>query len=132
LFETAGQTLFVVDEQPPVANLIKLAGNFLIRTVIEGLAESFALRKSGFDPAKFLEVMTGSLFAAPVYRNYGAMLLAEKFDSPEFKMPLGLKDNRLVSAAAEEAEVPMPLASLIHDRFITALAQGLGNADGPP
>jgi 3-hydroxyisobutyrate dehydrogenase-like beta-hydroxyacid dehydrogenase len=119
-----GPKLFVVDEQPPAANQIKLAGNFLITTVIEGLAESFALiRKSGFDPAKFLEVMTGSLFAAPVYRNYGAMLLAEKFDPPGFKMPLGLKDNRLVSVAAEEAEVPMPLASLIHDRFITALAK---------
>jgi len=44
-------------------------------------------------------------------------------------LPLGLKDNRLLLAAAEEAAVPMPMASLVHDRFVAALAQGLGEAD---
>jgi 3-hydroxyisobutyrate dehydrogenase-like beta-hydroxyacid dehydrogenase len=102
----------------------------MITAAIESLAEAVALvRKSGFDPKKFLEVMTGSLFAAPVYRNYGAMVAEEKFEPPGFKLPLGLKDNRLVLAAAEEAAVPMPMASLVHDRFIAALAQDMGNAD---
>jgi 3-hydroxyisobutyrate dehydrogenase-like beta-hydroxyacid dehydrogenase len=32
-------------------------------------------------------------------------------------------------AAAEEAAVPMPLASLVHDRFVAALAQGLAESD---
>jgi 3-hydroxyisobutyrate dehydrogenase-like beta-hydroxyacid dehydrogenase len=102
----------------------------LITTVIESLAEAFALmRKSGVDPHKFLEVLTDSLFSAPVYKNYGAMIASEKFEPVGFKMPLGFKDNRLVLAAAEEASVPMPMASLVHDRFVAAMAQGLENAD---
>ncbi|MCU1298510.1 MAG: 6-phosphogluconate dehydrogenase [Acidobacteriaceae bacterium] len=130
LFEAMGQKTFVAGEDSPEANLIKLTGNFMITVAIESLGEAFALiRKSGFDPNKFLEVMTGSLFAAPVFRNYGAIIAAEKFEPPGFKLPLGLKDNRLVLAAAEEAAVPMPMASLVRDRFLAALAQEMGNAD---
>jgi 3-hydroxyisobutyrate dehydrogenase-like beta-hydroxyacid dehydrogenase len=130
LFDAMGQKTFVVDEQPPAANLFKLTGNFLITTVIESLSEAFALvRKSGLSAEKFLEVLTESLFPAAVYRNYGSMIVHEKFEPAGFKMPLGFKDNRLVLAAAEEVEAPIPMASLIHDRFLEAMAQGLGNAD---
>jgi len=103
--------------------VIKLAGNFLITTVIEGLAEAFAFgRKFGVDPHAFLDILTDSLFSAPVYRNYGSMIASDKFEPAGFKLPLGLKDNRMLLAAAEDATVPMPMASLIHDRFVTALA----------
>src|SRR5262249_61472545 len=87
------------------------------------------VRKAGLDSNTFLEIMTGSLFPSSVYRNYGAMIAADKFEPVGFKLPLGFKDNRLFLAAAEEAEVPVPLASLVHDRFLAALAQGLGEAD---
>jgi 3-hydroxyisobutyrate dehydrogenase-like beta-hydroxyacid dehydrogenase len=130
LFDAMGQKTFAVGEEPPSANLIKLTGNFLITTTIESLAEALALiRKSGVDQERFLEVITGSLFAAPIYRNYGAIIAAEKFEPAGFKLPLGFKDNRLILAAAEEASVPLPMASLVHDRFVTAMAQGLKEAD---
>jgi 3-hydroxyisobutyrate dehydrogenase-like beta-hydroxyacid dehydrogenase len=130
LLDAIGQKTFVAGEDAPSANVIKLAGNFLLTAVIEGLAEAFALvRKSGLDPNAFLEILTGSLFPAPVYRNYGGMIAADKFEPVGFKLPLGFKDNRLFLAAAEEAEVPVPMASLVHDRFLAALAQGLGEAD---
>jgi 3-hydroxyisobutyrate dehydrogenase-like beta-hydroxyacid dehydrogenase len=119
-----------VDENAPAANVIKLAGNFLISTVIEGMAEAVSLvRKSGVDPNKFLDVLTGSLFSAPVYKNYGGMIAANRFEPVGFKLPLGFKDNRLLLAAAEEAAVPMPMASLVHDRFVDAIAQGMTEAD---
>lgn len=130
LFDAMGQKTFVMGEEPPSANAVKLAGNFLITTVIESLSEAFAfIVKSGFDLEKFLEVLTGSLFPAPIYKNYGAMIAAGKFEPAGFKLTLGLKDNRLILAAAEEAAVPMPMASLVHDRFVTALAEGLSEAD---
>jgi 3-hydroxyisobutyrate dehydrogenase-like beta-hydroxyacid dehydrogenase len=130
LFDAMGQKTFVVGDEAPAANLVKVAGNFLITTVIESLAEAFALiRKSGVDPNKFLDVLTGSLFAAPIYRTYGAMVAADNFEPVGFRMPLGMKDNRLVLAAAEEASVPMPMASLIRDRMLAATAQGMGEAD---
>jgi 3-hydroxyisobutyrate dehydrogenase-like beta-hydroxyacid dehydrogenase len=130
LFEVIGQRTYVLSEEAPVANVVKLAGNFLITTVIESLGESFALvRKYGLEPDSFLEVLTGTLFSAPIYRTYGSMIAADKFEPVGFRMPLGFKDNRLLLSAAEEAEVPMPMASLVHDRFVSALAQGMGEAD---
>jgi 3-hydroxyisobutyrate dehydrogenase-like beta-hydroxyacid dehydrogenase len=130
LFAAMGQKTFMVGENAPAANLIKLSGNFLTTTVIESLAEGFALmRKAGVDPQKFLEVLTESMFSAPVYKTYGSIIASEKFEPVGFKLPLGFKDNRLLLAAAEEASVPMPMASLMHDRFVAALAQGLDDAD---
>jgi 3-hydroxyisobutyrate dehydrogenase-like beta-hydroxyacid dehydrogenase len=130
LFSVIGQKTFVAGPEPASANLVKLTGNFLLTTVLEGLAESFALaRKSGVEPTKLLEVLTGSLFAAPVYQTYGSMIAAGKFEPAGFKLPLGMKDNRLVLAAAEEAAVPMPMASLVRDRFLAAMALGLSEAD---
>jgi 3-hydroxyisobutyrate dehydrogenase-like beta-hydroxyacid dehydrogenase len=130
LFDRMGQKTFVVDEQAPAANVFKLTGNFLITTVIESLAEAFALvGKSGLSAEKFLEVMTESLFTAPLYRNYGSLIVSGKFEPAGFKMPLGFKDNRLVLAAAEEVRAPIPMASLVRDRFLEAMALGLSNAD---
>ncbi len=130
LFDAMGQRTFHMGEEPPIANVVKLAGNFLITTVLESLAEAVALvRKSGLDGKTFLDFLTGSLFATPVYRTYGGLIVAEQFEPAGFKLPLGLKDNRLLLAAAEEAAVPMPLASLVHDRFLAALAQGWSEAD---
>jgi 3-hydroxyisobutyrate dehydrogenase-like beta-hydroxyacid dehydrogenase len=130
LFGAMGQKTFVVGEDAPGANVIKLNGNFLITTVIESLAESFALvRKSGLDANQFLEILTSTLFNAPIYKTYGALIVADKFTPPGFKVPLGLKDNRLLLAAAEEAAVPMPMASLVRDRFLAAMAQGMGELD---
>jgi 3-hydroxyisobutyrate dehydrogenase-like beta-hydroxyacid dehydrogenase len=130
LFDAIGQNTFIAGEDAFAASLFKVAGNFMITTVIESLSEAFALvRKSGLDPNKFLEVLTGSIFGAPVYRNYGAMIAADKFEPVGFKLPLGFKDNRLVLSAAEDAVVPMPMANLVHDRFVTAIARGMSESD---
>ena len=130
LLDAIGWKTFLVGEEAQAANVIKLAGNFLLTTVIEGLGEAFAFgRKFGVDPHAFLDILTNSLFPVPVYRIYGSMIAADKFEPAAFKLPLGFKDNRLLLAAAEDAAVPMPMASLVHDRFVAALAQGLGESD---
>ncbi len=130
LFDVMGQKTFIAGEEGYKANVVKLAGNFLLTTVIESLAEAFALaRKSKVDPNQLLEILTGSLFPVPAYKNYGAMVVAEKFEPAGFKLRLGAKDNRLVLAAAEEVAVPMPMASLVRDHFLAAIAEGMGDAD---
>ncbi len=117
-------------EKPSAANLVKLSGNFLITATIESLGEAFALtRKSGIDPHRFFEVLTGTLFSAPVYKTYGGIIADQKYEPAGFKMSLGLKDVRLVLAAADALVVPMPLASQVHDRFLAAVAQGYGDSD---
>jgi 3-hydroxyisobutyrate dehydrogenase-like beta-hydroxyacid dehydrogenase len=130
LFDAMGQKTFLAGDDASGANLIKLTGNFLITTVIESLAESFALvRKAGLDVNQFHEILTNSLFNAPIYKTYGGIIASEKFEPAGFKLPLGMKDNKLLLAAAEEKAVPMPMASLVRDRFLAALAQGMGESD---
>ncbi|HWC18514.1 MAG TPA: NAD(P)-dependent oxidoreductase [Terriglobales bacterium] len=130
LFDIMGQKTFVLDGGAPAANVVKLTGNFLISTVIEALSEALALvRKSGIDPNQYLDILTNSLFSAPVYKTYGALVASQEFQPVGFKLPLGLKDNRLLLSAAEEKAVPMPMASLIRDKFIAAIAEGLSESD---
>jgi 3-hydroxyisobutyrate dehydrogenase-like beta-hydroxyacid dehydrogenase len=130
LLEAIGQKTFILGEDAATANVVKLTGNFLITTVLESLAESFSLvQKSGVDPQQFLDIMTSTLFGAPIYQNYGAMIAKREFEPVGFKLPLGLKDNRLVLELGEQTAVPLPMASLIRDRFLTAIAQGLSESD---
>jgi 3-hydroxyisobutyrate dehydrogenase-like beta-hydroxyacid dehydrogenase len=130
LFDALGQETFVIGAKPSQANLVKLSGNFLIASVLESLGEAFALvRKSGIDPRRYLNILTGTLFSAPVYRTYGSIIAEDKNPTDGFKMSLGLKDIRLALAAAEARAVPMPVASLVRDHFIEGVAQGQGDAD---
>ena len=128
--DAMGQRTFVIGDQPPQANLLKLGGNFLITCVIESLAEVFALTaKGGIDTRVVHGLLTETLFSAPIYKTYGAMILDGKFSPPGFKMALGQKDNRLVQQAAEKLEVPLPFAGIIRDRFLAALANGDAELD---
>lgn len=130
LFDAMGQKTFVLGAFPPGANLVKLGGNFLIASVIESLGEAMALMRKADVPAhRFLEILTESLFAAPVYKTYGQLILDEKYQPAGFRMPLALKDIRSVLAAAEAEAVPMPVASLIHDHFLTQVARGNDDLD---
>jgi 3-hydroxyisobutyrate dehydrogenase-like beta-hydroxyacid dehydrogenase len=130
IFEAVGQKTFEAGADPSASNVIKLAGNFLITTVIEGLSESLALaRKHGIEARTLVDILTESLFSAPIYRTYGTILVDERFDPPGFALPLGMKDNALVLAAAQAAQVPMPIASLVRDQFLAAMAAGLAESD---
>jgi 3-hydroxyisobutyrate dehydrogenase-like beta-hydroxyacid dehydrogenase len=73
--------------------------------------------------------LTGTLFSAPVYNTYGAIIANESYEPAGFKMALGLKDIKLALAAAESLNVPLPIASLVRDHFLSGLAQGQGGSD---
>ena len=125
LFDAIGKRTFVVSETPKAANLVKLSGNFLLASVIESLGEAMALTgKAGIDRRQYLNILTSTLFDAPVYRTYGGLIAEEKFEPPGFAAPLGHKDICLTLAAAETLRVPMPFAAVLHDRFLTLLAHG--------
>jgi len=124
LFGVISQRVFYVGVMPSAASLVKLCGNFMILSAIESLGEAMALaQKGGVAKAQLLEVLTGTLFDAPVYRTYGAILAAERFRPPGFAAPLGLKDMRLVGQSAEALRVPMPLLSLLRDHLLQTIAQ---------
>jgi len=129
LFRALGQKT-TIGTEPWAANLVKLSGNFLLASVIEALGEAVALiGKSGIDPKLYVEFLTSTLFPVPAYKTYGALIAAGKFEPAAFAAPLGYKDIRLALAAAESLRVPMPLASLLHDRFLRLLAHGGDHLD---
>jgi 3-hydroxyisobutyrate dehydrogenase-like beta-hydroxyacid dehydrogenase len=130
LFDVIGQRTFVIGERPEAANVVKLSGNFLITSVLESLGEAFALiRKWDIDQQRYLEILTNSLFSAPIYKTYGPIIAAQRYEPAGFKLSLGLKDVRLALEAAEAKDMPMPIASLVRDHFLAAIAQGDGDAD---
>jgi 3-hydroxyisobutyrate dehydrogenase-like beta-hydroxyacid dehydrogenase len=130
VLEAIGQKLFVVGQEPSMANAVKLGGNFLLACMLESLGEAFALmRKSGVAPEQFLEIVNSHLFKSPVLENYGGIITGRRFDPAGFRLELGLKDARLVLYAAEQAQVPMPLASVVRDRLLAAAARGKGELD---
>jgi 3-hydroxyisobutyrate dehydrogenase-like beta-hydroxyacid dehydrogenase len=129
LFDAVGRQTFIVGAEPWQANALKLCGNFMIASVLESFAEAFAtLRKAGVSPQAFLEIMS-TLFGSPVYSNYGRFIVDGKFEPVGFALHLGLKDVRLVLQTAEECASPMPLASLIRDQFLSAMAHGQADQD---
>jgi 3-hydroxyisobutyrate dehydrogenase-like beta-hydroxyacid dehydrogenase len=130
IFEAVGAGSTVVGEDPWQANVVKLAGNFTIAAMIETLGEAFALaRKSGVDAKTFLDVINSAVFKSPIYQNYGLTIADARFDPPGFRLRLGLKDVRLALKVADEANVPMPLASLLHDQMLALVASGSGDLD---
>ena len=130
LFEAMGQGILPVGTSPSRANVVKLAGNFLLASVIEALGEAVAFaRKHDLDPAVLLDIVNGKLLRSPVYENYGKMILEERYEPAGFRLRWGLKDVSLALAAAEDAGVPMPLASLMRDQYLSAMARGMGDLD---
>jgi 3-hydroxyisobutyrate dehydrogenase-like beta-hydroxyacid dehydrogenase len=114
--------VFYIGEKPSSANLVKLCGNFTILGAIETFAEAMTLAQRGGVPKKqFLEIMTGSLFDTPVYRNYGAALAEARFKPAGFAAPLGLKDMRLLGQSAETLRVPMPVLNVLRDHLLQTI-----------
>ena len=128
-FDAIGQGVFVAGREPEAANVVKLAGNFMLASMIETLAEAQMLSRAwGVDPGTFMTVMN-ALFRSPVVENYGGAIAAQRFELAGFALALGLKDMRLALAAADARSVPMPFASTLHDRFLAAVGRGIGGID---
>ena len=130
LLDTIGQKTIAISPEPHAANLVKLSGNFLMASAIEALGEAIALvGKSGIDRNAYVDLLTSTIFPAPAYQIYGKLIASGKFEPAAFAAPLGYKDVRLAQAAADDLRVPMPLASLLHERFLRLLARGGDNLD---
>jgi 3-hydroxyisobutyrate dehydrogenase-like beta-hydroxyacid dehydrogenase len=130
LLDAMGQRTWRLGEEPRQASAAKLAGNFLIAAAIECMGEAVVMaERYGVRPAALLEILSNTLFAAPVYRNYGQLIAERRYEPAGFRLELGLKDVHLALAAAETARTPMPVASLLRDNFLEAMAQGDGKRD---
>ena len=130
VLDALGQGVHDFGDDPVVAHVVKLAGNFLIAAATEAMAEAYTLgEKCGLDRMQLAEFFGASLFPSRIYQHYGRLIAEHRYEPPGFKLRLGLKDMRLVLGTADAHAMPMPLASLLHDRLLALAAQGHGEID---
>lgn len=130
LLDAMGAKTWRYGEEPKRANAVKLAGNFMLVAAIEAMGEACAFTEGhGVKGGEFLDLMTNTIFASPVYKNYGAAIAARRYEPPGFGLRLGAKDIRLALQAAEAAGVPMPFASVVRDGLIEAMSHGDADKD---
>jgi hypothetical protein len=130
LLEAFGARIWPIGEEPHLANVAKLGCNFSLAAAIETMAEAFAwAQRQDLEPRILMEVLTGSLFAAPAYKTYGPMIVERRFEPANFKLPLGLKDVRLALEAGEAVGAPLPFASILRDNFVDAIGHGDAEKD---
>lgn len=117
-------------DDPRVAHVAKIAGNFMISCAIEAMAESAAVWSNhGGDPAPFLSMLGETLFSSPIYKVYGGAIARGTSPGVPSGLQLPIKDNRLMLGEAAEAGVSTPLADLMRVRMQYALQRGLGDQD---
>ncbi|WP_031528385.1 NAD(P)-dependent oxidoreductase [Dyadobacter crusticola] len=122
--------IFDFGDDPGAANVVKLCGNFMIAASLEMMAEAFTLaEKSGIPRQNIYDMLTSTLFAAPIFQNYGKMVAQHTYEPVLFSLPLGLKDINLALQASANVNAPMPLADLVKNRFVSALAKDRAHLD---
>lgn len=130
LLAAIGQKTWPMGNEPERANVVKLAGNFMLASAVEAMAEASVMAsRNGVSPADLFNMLTTGIFTAPTYQVYGAAIAENKYDPAAFRLSLALKDVRLALAAAEESRVPMPLADAVHESLLEAVANGQGDRD---
>lgn len=130
VLESLGQSIFEFGDEPFKANVVKISGNFLIAAAMEAMGEIFVLaEKNDISRRTLIDMFSQTMFASPIYKNYGTKIAERNFDEVGFLLKLGLKDIDLIQAHAKESAAPMPIASLLHDRLLSGVAKGRGERD---
>ena len=130
LLESLGLGIFDFGETAGGANVVKVAGNFMIMASMEMMAEAYTLaEKNGLDRLKVAEFFGATLFNAPIFQNYGKTIAGKQYQPVGFKSKLGYKDARIAFKLAQYSETPMPIVSIVHNRLLSAVAKGWGESD---
>jgi 3-hydroxyisobutyrate dehydrogenase-like beta-hydroxyacid dehydrogenase len=130
LFDVLGRETHRLGDLPDRANVTKLAANFVLASMFEVFGEAFALVESyDVGGSKLLDILEQSMLSAQTLDAYGRRIAACNFEVSGVRVPLGLKDVRLALEAGEGVALQMPLASVLRDRFLVALARGLEDKD---
>jgi 3-hydroxyisobutyrate dehydrogenase-like beta-hydroxyacid dehydrogenase len=130
ILDCLGQGVIDFGEDAGGANVVKIAGNFMIMSSLEIMAEAFTLaEKHGLDRAKVADFFGSTIFNAPIYQNYGKLIANKQYEPVGFKAKLGYKDARLAFKLAQQSETPMPVGTAVHNRLLSAVAKGWGDRD---
>jgi 2-hydroxy-3-oxopropionate reductase len=108
---------------------VKAANQLIVAGALELLAEAIVfLRAQGVDTEAALDVLGGGLAGSTVLTRKGPTMLAHQF-TPGFRVDLHHKDMGIVTSAAREANVVLPLAEHVAGLIASLRAQGHGDLD---
>ncbi|GCF09855.1 NAD(P)-dependent oxidoreductase [Dictyobacter arantiisoli] len=114
-----GQGIFDFGEEVGAATLVKLIGNFLISSAGYSMREALLMaEKNGVDPKAVIDMLTSTLFNAPIYRSYGKRIAEKATLFGQSKIPL--KDVGLFKKTAQQVASPTPISSLLYDLLSSA------------
>jgi len=130
LQQAGGVGVWEFGNEVEAATVAKLCSNFLIISSIEAMAEGINLaQKSGIDATNWMNILTKTLFNAPVYINYSNILLKEAYQPTEFSLKLGLKDVNLVLEQASSVNAEMPFGKVLNGQLKKSVENELGEYD---
>jgi 3-hydroxyisobutyrate dehydrogenase-like beta-hydroxyacid dehydrogenase len=130
LFAAVGQRTAEFGADPVNAVVVKLAVNFMGLSNVETLGQAFAMiTQYGVERSAFYEFLTTTLFSTPLYKSYGKLIEQDNFTPANFAVPLALKDIKLAIDAAEKVNLALPVASVVRDHLVQAIAQGYRDED---
>lgn len=128
LFAAVGGTIVRVGEHG-AGQTVKAANQLIVAGTIQLVAEAIVLlEKLGVDLSAALTVLAGGLAGNRILDRKAATMRDRQFE-PGFRAALHHKDLGIVTAAAREAGVPLPLGAAVAQLMGSLVAQGHGGLD---
>ncbi|MDR1079048.1 MAG: 2-hydroxy-3-oxopropionate reductase [Propionibacteriaceae bacterium] len=128
VFELVGRTIVLVGPNG-AGQTVKAANQLIVAANIEALAEALVfLEAYGVDLTAAIEVLGGGLAGSAVLNQKAAKMVARDFQ-PGFRIDLHHKDMGIVTAAARQAGLALPLGALVAQLVAAVKAQGDGQLD---
>src|SRR6202008_3344150 len=125
LFDVVGKTIVHVGPNG-AGQTVKAANQLIVAGNIELLAEAITfLRAYGVDLDAAVKVLGRGLAGSAVLDQKAPKMLSHNFD-PGFRIELHHKDMGIVTSAAREAGVVIPLGAVVTQLMASALANGDG------
>ncbi len=109
---------------------MKYVANHLVHIHNVASAEAILLaRRGGLDPALAYEVIRDSAGGSRIFELRAPMMVAREFRPPTMQCAVWKKDMAVIGAFAREVGAPTPLFDASSPYYLTAIAEGLGDAD---
>ncbi|WP_330241775.1 NAD(P)-dependent oxidoreductase [Streptomyces sp. NBC_00525] len=130
LLEAVSARVWPVGDSPKRANVVKLAGQVLIASAIQSMAEAVAMgERGGVDAKTLVELFTSTITPGPVYTNYGGLIARRTYAPAGFTPALGRKDVDLARGQAASTGLRLPVADLLSGLLTDAIEAGHGQDD---
>jgi 2-hydroxy-3-oxopropionate reductase len=128
MFDALGTTVTYCGD-PGAGQTVKACNQIVVAIAYQAVSEALVLgSKAGVDPRKIIEVLDGGLASTAVLRLRGESMIAGDFE-PGGRAELHLKDLGIVLQTGKSLNVPLPISSIVRQKFTELQALNRGHLD---